>query len=619
MTRVHRRLLSLLLVVTGLPLSAQAELRTYDFTGFVGSRTFLSIDAPPDGNWPYPSEGFTGSLTIDTDMLNVSFADGSATFANAIKSMEVEIFSPDQRFTFLRGVNGNGSVTLHPGTHPGQPNNAGVQEISATVQGDLAENALGTISMTLVGRAANRPIFNNTDIESWDLTDIPPQLWDLQMRAPVGPQIAQPLLTIGRLTTLTRRPEDESGEDTDDTYAGSDFPTPIAGQPSGSEWTGFLGTWATQNPTSSDAYYTDTSFAAFALSTFIPPLPPIQGDTPWITGFSLVSTIRTDYTFSGEVSSTWRGSGNTLGAAYNVVDTQNFYELRLFPGGYATVYKVIEGKRTALATAALPASARVPACPKTKPNCLTGIDANFEISRSNYNTTIKINGMVVFKDLRQTELGMGQVGPTSSFNSIRFRHFKLVAQVPKLFPAPQPPSGGFLSSWFQFPYQLNEFQPLSGIWSIGGVDSSYGSGSQPLALSMVLQQGSPGPGPDYILNTNLLTNMPTDASTASAGMAYELVDARNYYDIALGDNGTATLYKTIAGVRTAVASAPWQGGQSRSLQLGVIRFQNKTSIEVDGERIFNEVPQAPLASHGFGLSSNDTDSSFNFIDQYYPF
>jgi hypothetical protein len=316
-------------------------------------------------------------------------------------------------------VNGTGSVAVNPGTHPGQPNNAGMQEISAAVRGDLAENALGTISMTLVGRAANRPIFNSTDLASWDLTDIPAQLWDLQMQTPMSAQISQPLLTIGRLTSLTRRPDGEGGEDT---YAATDFPNPVAGQPAGVQWSEFAGTWATENPTSSEAYLTDTSFAAFALAMNGIPMAPIAGDTPWIPGFSLGGAgIRTDYTFSGELSSTWRGSANTLGAAYNVVDGQDFYELRLFPGGYATVYSVIAGKRTVIATAPLPRSARVPACPMTTPNCLTGIDVNFEISRSDYNTTIKINGVVVFKNLRQTELGQGGVGPTSSFNSIKFR------------------------------------------------------------------------------------------------------------------------------------------------------------------------------------------------------
>lgn len=613
MTRVHYRALSLLLVLSGLPLGVQAELRTYDFNGFFGSRTFLPIDAPPEGAWPSPGEEFSGSITIDTDVQNASLEGGAATFANAIKSMEIEIFGPDQRFTFSRGVNGTGAVTFDPGTHPGQPNNSGVQEISAAVQGDLAENALGTISITLVGRAANRPIFNNTDLASWDLTDIPAQLWDLQMRAPASAQISQPLLTIGRLTSLTRRPDGEGGQDT---YAGADFPEPVAGQPSGVEWTEFSGTWATQNPTSSDAYLTDTSFAAFAMSTYIGLLPPIPGDTPWIQGFSLVSGIRTDYTFSGEVSSTWRGSGNTLGAAYNVVDGQNFYELRLFPSGYATVYSVIAGKRTALATAPLPGSTRVPACPVKTPNCLTGIDAKFEISRHDYNTTIKINGVVLFNNLRQTELGMGQVGPTSSFNSTKFRHFKLVAQVPKIFPEPRAPEFYYTASWFRFPYDVS-FQPLSGVWGIGGVDLSYGSGPQPLALSEFNLPA--GVSRDYFLNTNLMTNMPSDPGSASAGMAYELVDARNYYDVAIGDNGTATLYQTIAGVRTAIASAPWQGGQSRSVQLGVIRFQGKTSVEVDGERIFNEVPQAPLASHGWGVTSNDTYSYFNFISEFYNF
>jgi hypothetical protein len=40
---------------------------------------------------------------------------------------------------------------------------------------------------------------------------------------------------------------------------------------------------------------------------------------------------------------------------------------------------------------------------------------------------------------------------------------------------------------------------------------------------------------------------------------------------------------------------------------------------VDGQRIFNEVPQAPLASHGWGPSSNDTYSYFNFVSEFYNF
>src|ERR1700731_2891797 len=106
MTRVHRRILSLVLVLAGIPSGARAELRTYDFNGFYGSRTFLPIDAPPEGAWPSPGEEFSGSITIDTDRVSVSIEDGTVTFANAIKSMEIEVFSPDQRFTFSRGVNG---------------------------------------------------------------------------------------------------------------------------------------------------------------------------------------------------------------------------------------------------------------------------------------------------------------------------------------------------------------------------------------------------------------------------------------------------------------------------------------------------------------------------------
>src|SRR4051812_30892379 len=105
MTRVNCRFLLVMLVLSCLPPGARAELRSYDFNGFFGSRTFLPIDAPPEGAWPNPGLEFSGSITIDTDLVNASIGGGSATFVDAIKSMEIEIESPDQRYTFSRGVN----------------------------------------------------------------------------------------------------------------------------------------------------------------------------------------------------------------------------------------------------------------------------------------------------------------------------------------------------------------------------------------------------------------------------------------------------------------------------------------------------------------------------------
>jgi len=192
-----------------------------------------------------------------------------------------------------------------------------------------------------------------------------------------------------------------------------------------------------------------------------------------------------------------------------------------------------------------------------------------------------------------------------------------VASVPKLFPPSQPPAGGFELSWIQFSYQANLFQPLTGLWGIGGIDSSYASGIAPLGLSMFVEQATPGPGPDYFLDTNLVIETPV-TSAASAGLAYELVDAQNYYDVALAVDGTATLNQTIGAVRSVVATAQWQGGLN-NFQLGVIRFQDKTTIEVDGKRIFNEVPQAPLAIHNWGVTSDENEALFNFLYQYYTF
>jgi hypothetical protein len=47
MKRVRHLTALLVLVLAGLSFQARAELRTYDFNGFFGSRTFLPIDAPP--------------------------------------------------------------------------------------------------------------------------------------------------------------------------------------------------------------------------------------------------------------------------------------------------------------------------------------------------------------------------------------------------------------------------------------------------------------------------------------------------------------------------------------------------------------------------------------------
>jgi len=58
-------------------------------------------------------------------------------------------------------------------------------------------------------------------------------------------------------------------------------------------------------------------------------------------------------------------------------------------------------------------------------------------------------------------------------------------------------------------------------------------------------------------------------------------------------------------------------GELSSTWGGFREYTGTAYDAVDGQRIFNEVPQAPLTSHAWELSSNNTYSYYNFISEFY--
>ncbi|HEY0724053.1 MAG TPA: hypothetical protein VGD41_08745, partial [Pyrinomonadaceae bacterium] len=447
--------------ITSLPLQCLAHVRTYDFTGHFASRTF-EPDGAFDAAFPWPGMEFIGSIAIDVDHSHDRNPDPQVgQFFGVVKSIELQFTTPNDRLRYSRRLNGGSELMVDAGSSLGDR-----EEIRATVFDVVTEGGITGVTLTLVGRAANRNALASADVEA-AFTAIPAELWELQIRSKTKTPAGEPILVIGRLSAMRERAPEEGGTDT---YENSDFP-PRPDTPVGRFWFPGSGTWEVRYDP--DVYYTNTTVEPFALSLFGGTLGLRREDG---SINETVASVRTDYSVEGFLSSKWKARGNTLGLVYNYSDPSNFYELRLFPSGIATVTKVIGGKRTVVSTARYRRGPKTSASPQpedvSKPTLaqpdsvraehLAAIDAFVRIQRSGFSTTIQVNDKILFRRLEQRELGGGFVGVFSSWNSIRFRNFRFRVHVPRLFPPDAGPHQLLTQAIFVFPWDLQLWTAHSG-------------------------------------------------------------------------------------------------------------------------------------------------------------
>jgi hypothetical protein len=126
---------------------------------------------------------------------------------------------------------------------------------------------------------------------------------------------------------------------------------------------------------------------------------------------------RTDYSYRARLLNQYGGSGNLIGLVYNYqratfggpyvgLYTGDYYEIVFAPTGQAFINKVLNGARYRVATG----THNVPAN--------TWFDV--ELLRQGVNTTVKVNGSIVFDRVPQGELPAGDVGVVSHWSKARF-------------------------------------------------------------------------------------------------------------------------------------------------------------------------------------------------------
>ena len=123
----------------------------------------------------------------------------------------------------------------------------------------------------------------------------------------------------------------------------------------------------------------------------------VYGNSIWATGF----------TYHVKVSNGFTSTGNLVGLAYNYQDTSNYYAVTFAPTGTAYLNKVINGTTTTVATASYSGGG---------PNVWFDVD----VIRSGTSTMVSVNGITVFSNIVQGELGAGKIGAITTWTDGRF-------------------------------------------------------------------------------------------------------------------------------------------------------------------------------------------------------
>ncbi len=612
-----RRLLCTFLIV--LPCWCVAGTLTYDFTGNIISRTYLP-DEQPTGGVPQAPIPLYGAITLDVKHAADHDPEADiAVYRGVIKTIELDIQSSWVRMRYLRGVDGRNELRLYRSASDGY------EEIRATARDVFGETGAPGLELVLVARTANRSVLSSLSPDV-PFTSIPPELWELTITAPPSERTGNvQVRAVARLNAIRLRAPNEGGKDF---YANGDFP-PQTNAPPGSNWTHEQGAWEVRTePCCKEPrqYFANTTVNSSTVALFIGqfPIRPDDGSER-----AHVSLVRTNYTLDAHLKSRWNARGNTLGLVYNYSDPNNYYELRLSPTGTATASKVVQGKRSVVASASF-LRAPVAACKtwrkdetassksmspyQSRKECPPGVDAAIHVVRRNETTMIAVNGKPVFTRLHQPELSEGQLGVFSSWNLIQLRNFSVKLYEPRLFPPEAPPSFTLGKAYFVSAFDLLGWIVHRGTWGIDRTTLSYANTqSEAHALTTFPDDPTPfgtvGIPENYTVDTNAHAEF-TDPDS-SIGIVFEFVSPAEYYEFTLAQDGTATLWEVIEGVRRVVAASRWEGERDIWLQLGVIRFEGKTSIEVNGERVFTEIPQASRAQRRAGLSSHLSVSAFN--------
>jgi hypothetical protein len=180
---------------------------------------------------------------------------------------------------------------------------------------------------------------------------------------------------------------------------------------------------------------------------------------------------------------------------------------------------------------------------------------------------------------------------------------------------PAPPLATFIHDNFE-PMSA-EWQPVAGAWSVqnghyvdtaGGDDISrivtYWDPFYPSPPSEFVPYGG------YVLTATMRN--PGSSNAQRVGLVYQYRDAANYYEALVSATGTVSLQRVIDGVRTQVASTPWDIDRNIWFTLEV-RVTGTTTLKLNGITVFEAVAQPELPNGQIGVGAQGTVAQFDDV------
>ena len=342
-------------------------------------------------------------------------------------------------------------------------------------------------------------------------------------------------------------------------------------------WSGVAGTWQVSDGTVSGSAGGPAGIAVYTGGN-------------WATDFLYQVRVRNDFT----------NYGNRAGAVYNYQDPANYYAVQFSPvappgdppGPTAYLNRVTGGTTVTLQRAPFSGGE-------------SGVWFDVDVIRSGTGTTVKVNGVTVFNNVTQSELGAGEIGLITQDTNAQFDNVVLT-ETDSAAPLSENFDDGLANGWTM----------ASGRWAIeGGGYRSDTLGSQDVAIYLGGSWAT-----DFLYKARVRNDFTSYGN--QAGVIYNYQDSANYYAVQFspvappGDppGPTAYLNRVTGGTTVTLQRAPFSGGATGIwFDVDVIRSGTSTTVKVNGVTIFDSATQSELGTGRVGLITTFTDAIFDNI------
>ena len=170
---------------------------------------------------------------------------------------------------------------------------------------------------------------------------------------------------------------------------------------------------------------------------------------------------------------------------------------------------------------------------------------------------------------------------------------------------------------FSFPGTLDLWSITSGSWQLANNELRNAS-TIPLSIATVPQYHTPffaheTIGGDLSLDVYFLIG--SSAAGARVGAVFEFTDTDHFHEVTLSPTGSVQLRSRVAGITRIVATATTTApGANKWVHLKLVRANHRTTVRINGVRVFDHVLQDGLLAGDIGLLTRNTSARFDDLD-----